>query len=114
MGMETENKEQDYSYKLILVGDGGAGKTTFVKRHITGEYESYYKPTIGCSIHPLKFWTNEGVVLFNCWDTAGQEKFGGLRDGYYINADCGIIMFDLSFRNSYKVVPTWYRDILRI
>ena len=26
-----------------------------------------------------------GKVVFNVWDTAGQEKFGGLRDGYYIN-----------------------------
>lgn len=23
-------------------------------------------------------------MIFNVWDTAGQEKFGGLRDGYYI------------------------------
>ena len=26
-------------FKLILVGDGGVGKTTFVKRHRTGEFE---------------------------------------------------------------------------
>ena len=29
-------------FKLILVGDGGVGKTTFVKRHITGEFEKRY------------------------------------------------------------------------
>ena len=29
-------------FKLILVGDGGVGKTTFVKRHQTGEYEKKY------------------------------------------------------------------------
>jgi GTP-binding nuclear protein Ran len=29
------------------------------------------------------------------WDTAGQEKFGGLRDGYYINGQCGIIMVSI-------------------
>ena len=23
-------------------------------------------------------------MVFNVWDTAGQEKYGGLRDGYYI------------------------------
>jgi GTP-binding nuclear protein Ran len=24
------------TFKLVLVGDGGVGKTTFVKRHLTG------------------------------------------------------------------------------
>jgi len=43
------------------------------------------------------------------WDTAGQEKFGGLRDGYYINGQCGIIMFDVTSRITYKNVPNWHR-----
>jgi GTPase SAR1 family protein len=29
-------------FKLILVGDGGVGKTTFVRRHMTGEFEKRY------------------------------------------------------------------------
>ena len=40
--------------------------------------------TLGVEVHPLAFHTNRGVIRFNVWDTAGQEKFGGLRDGYYI------------------------------
>ena len=40
--------------------------------------------TIGVEVHPMTFSTNYGVIQFNVWDTAGQEKFGGLRDGYYI------------------------------
>jgi GTP-binding nuclear protein Ran len=38
--------------------------------------------TIGVEVHPLDFHTNCGKIRFYCWDTAGQEKFGGLRDGY--------------------------------
>ena len=30
------------TFKCVLVGDGGVGKTTFVKRHITGEFEKKY------------------------------------------------------------------------
>lgn len=33
------------TFKLILVGDGGTGKTTFVKRHLTGEFEKKYVGT---------------------------------------------------------------------
>ncbi|GFZ11828.1 RAS-related GTP-binding nuclear protein 2 [Actinidia rufa] len=64
----------DYpSFKLVIVGDGGTA-------------------TIGVEVHPLDFFTNCGKIRFYCWDTAGQEKFGGLRDGYYIHGQCAIIM----------------------
>ena len=47
-------------FKLILVGDGGVGKTTFVKRHLTGEFEKKYVATLGVEVHPLVFHTNRG------------------------------------------------------
>ncbi len=69
--------------------------------------------TIGVEVHPLDFTTNRGKLRFYCWDTAGQEKFGGLRDGYYIHGQCAIIMFDVTSRLTYKNVPTWHRDLCR-
>ena len=99
----------------MLVGDGGTGKTTFVKRHLTGEFEKKYvgtwgrrgcgmrvgrhswanvtccvAATLGVEVHPLVFHTNRGPIKFNVWDTAGQEKFGGLRDGYYIQGRASV------------------------
>lgn len=103
-------------------------QTTFVKRHLTGEFEKKYIATLGVEVHPLAFTTvcyftlechfnksnalyfqNFGKIQFDVWDTAGQEKFGGLRDGYYINGQCGIIMFDVTSRITYKNVPNWHR-----
>jgi GTP-binding nuclear protein Ran len=109
-----DNKEEVPSFKLILVGDGGTGKTTFVKRHRTGEFEKKYVATMGVEVHPLPFYTNLGHVVFNCWDTAGQEKFGGLRDGYYIGGHAAIIMFDVTARITYKSVPHWHKDLTRV
>jgi GTPase SAR1 family protein len=33
---------QAAEFKMLLVGDGGTGKTTFVKRHVTGEFQKRY------------------------------------------------------------------------
>merc|ERR1712212_278454 len=87
---------------------------TFVKRHMTGEFEKKYIATLGVEVHPLVFHTNRGPIRFNVWDTAGQEKFGGLRDGYYIQGQCAIIMFDVTSRVTYKNVPNWHRDLVRV
>ncbi|GFP83051.1 GTP-binding nuclear protein Ran-3 [Phtheirospermum japonicum] len=66
--------------------------------------------TIGVEVHPLDFTTNYGKIKFYCWDNARQEKFGGLRNSYYIHGNCAITMFD----NTRKNVPTWYRDLCRV
>lgn len=48
----------------------------------TGEFEKKYVATQGAEVHPMGFVTNRGKLIFNVWDTAGQEKYAGLRDGY--------------------------------
>jgi len=53
--------------KCLLVGDGGVGKTTFIKRHLTGEFEKQYVATMGAEVHPLVFHTTRGLVKFNVW-----------------------------------------------
>ena len=108
--MEHFNQE----FKLILVGDGSTGKTTFIKKHLTGEFEKKYQATNGVEIHPIKFYTNHGPVLFNIWDVAGIDELSGLKDAYFVSANCAIIMFDVTSRGSYKSVPRWHRDILRV
>ena len=100
-------------FKCILVGDGGVGKTAFMKRHLSGEFERKYVATLGVEVHPLLFHTNRGPIKFNCWDTAGQEKFGGLRDGYYIQGQCAIVMFDVTSPITYENVPNWHADLTR-
>ena len=59
--------------------------------------------TLGVEVHPLMFHTNRGPIKFNVWDTAGQEKFGGLRDGYYIQG---------TFITSFCLPLDFKRDIL--
>ena len=67
-----------------------------------------YVATLGVEVHPYNL--NDGS-LFKLWDTAGQEKFGGLRYGYYLGADCGIIFFDPTSRISFTNIKRWYNDL---
>jgi len=102
------------TFKVVLIGDGGVGKTTFITRHLTGEFEKYYNPTSGVDVRHLQFYTNCGPINFHCWDIAGQEGLRGkLIDGFTINTKAAIIMFDVTSRMSYTNVPRHYTDIIR-
>jgi len=101
-------------FKVMLCGAGGVGKTTLAKRHVTGEFERMYIATLGVQVHRLLFHTSLGPVVFKLWDVAGQEKFAGLREGYFIRADAAIIMFDVTSLVTYKQVADWHRTICRV
>jgi GTP-binding nuclear protein Ran len=93
--------------KVVLIGDGGVGKSAFVRRLRTGRFVQRYMATLGVEVCQLSFRTNHGTITFNCWDTAGQEKLGGLREGYYIKADAAMFFFDLDSRVTYKNLESW-------
>lgn len=81
--MNIRNIFEPPEFKCLIVGSGIVGKTAFTRMLLTGEFEKRYAATRGLEkVEQLKLNTSEGPVTFNMWDCAGQEKFGGLRDGY--------------------------------
>ena len=104
---------------VVLIGDGGVGKTAYCKRWTDGSFSSKYEPST--SVQEYKFEQHFGetkqnhrIVEFTLRDTCGQEKFGVLRDACYKDADAIIIMFDVTARVTYNNVPTWYKDVERV
>jgi GTP-binding nuclear protein Ran len=101
-------------FKIVLLGDGGVGKSTWLNRLVSGGFNNKYIPTLGVDVTPVTLYTNYGSIIFDIWDTAGQEKFGGLRDGYYIQADAAIVFFDVTQRVTHRNTGTWKRDFSRV
>jgi GTP-binding nuclear protein Ran len=103
--------------KIIVVGDGGVGKTTYVRRYTQGSFQTPYVPTLGVEVVYLSSELNHLPLQdvtpnsTSVWDTAGQEKYIGLRDGYYVGATGAIVMFDVTNLNSFKSVPKWLKYI---
>lgn len=101
-------------YKIVLVGDGGTGKSSFVARLQNEDFRKEYIATLGVEKHEIAVNTSHGPSTVVIWDTAGQEKLGPLRDAYYSGADAAVIFFDVTSKITYKNVPNWHKDILRV
>jgi GTP-binding nuclear protein Ran len=82
------------TFKLILVGDSGVGKTTWVTKLRTSTFVEKHVKTLGVEVHPLRFDTTHGQICFNVWDLAGCDLVRGLGAGYYVQSNCALFMFD--------------------
>ena len=71
-------------YKVILAGSFGVGKSQLVRAMLGYPRSPKYIATLGCDVHPVVY-NND---IFDIWDCAGQDKFIGLSDGYFIGAHC--------------------------
>lgn len=95
-----------YKFKICLVGDGGTGKTTFINKVLNGDFISKYYATQGAVTKFLTLGIGENsYVKYEVWDTAGQEKNVGLKDGYYIGAIAGFFFFDANSRETMTNIP---------
>lgn len=76
------------------------------------EFEKNYVPTVGAEVCPVELLTQHGKMVFNMWDTEGEGA--ALADAFYIQADCAIIMFDVTNPASYESVPKWHSHLVRV
>lgn len=110
-------EDTEFLFKVLVVGDIGAGKTSFIKRYVHNIYSIHYKSTIGVdfALKVLKWHDEKRDVDVNVrlqlWDIAGQERFGTMTRVYYKEAVAAIIMFDVTRMSTFDAVQKWKADI---
>lgn len=103
----------EYAFKLILGGDGGVGKTSMVHRFVQDDFQNDYKSTIGTSImkKECEFEGLGSKVRFVIWDLAGQSQFKRVRQSYLANSEAGILVYDVTRKETYENIKNWHSEI---
>ncbi|KAG6669762.1 hypothetical protein CIPAW_01G266100 [Carya illinoinensis] len=105
------NKSYDYSFKILLIGDSGVGKSSLLLSFISNLVHDL-SPTIGVDFK-VKLLTIGGKRLkLTIWDTAGQERFGTLTSSYYRGSHGIILVYDVTRRETFtNVLDIWAKEV---
>ena len=109
----------EISYKIILIGNSGVGKTSFFRKLYTGEFSEKNISTIGVEKKTYNLDINMdkdgknvknkfNIILF---DTAGQEKFRAVTHTYYKDTDGIFLLYDITEKTSFENVKSWIDSI---
>ena len=104
-----------FVFKITVIGDGGVGKTSLIKKYTHGTFEEDYISTIGAqfSFYDEKINGDECKLYF--WDIAGQKEFEFLRSDFYEESKAAIIVYSLEEndlgKESRNHIDYWCKDL---
>jgi small GTP-binding protein len=97
-------------YKVVLVGDTTVGKTSLIHSFLKQDVNPV--STLGATSTRIEVPLDQGTVILNVWDTAGQESLRNLVPVYAKGSQAAIIVFDQTNPASYEHVSGWYDYIV--
>eukprot|EP00561_Arcocellulus_cornucervis_P009428 CAMPEP_0185820434 /NCGR_PEP_ID=MMETSP1322-20130828/23701_1 /TAXON_ID=265543 /ORGANISM="Minutocellus polymorphus, Strain RCC2270" /LENGTH=274 /DNA_ID=CAMNT_0028517739 /DNA_START=18 /DNA_END=839 /DNA_ORIENTATION=- len=100
-------------FKVVMLGDTNAGKTSLVLRFAEGYYrDAGRSATVGAFFITKRIQTSNGITCkVQIWDTAGQEQFRAMAPMYYRNAAAAIVCYDSTSRKSFDVMREWLEEL---
>lgn len=110
------NEQKDkFVFKITVIGDGGVGKTSLIKKFTKGRFHEEYIRTIGAQFSKYEQDIEGDECELYFWDIAGQDDFHFLRPSFYKDSQAAIIVYSLEEnelgRVSFKNVSHWYDDL---
>lgn len=93
--------------RFVVIGDSSVGKTSLVERICRNNWKSDTVPTVSTSFFVIHGDPSDPSQDVQIWDTAGAERYRALNSVYYHNATGGILVFDLTSRDSFASLDSW-------
>jgi len=97
----------DATYKVVIFGDAGCGKTTLTQRFLTNLFKSDTKMTIGVDFEVKSLEVNGKKVKLQIWDFGGEERFRFLLPTYVRGATGALFMYDVTNYSSLAHIDDW-------
>ncbi|KAL5016872.1 hypothetical protein ScPMuIL_006461 [Solemya velum] len=101
----------DHLFKLLIIGDSGAGKSCLLLRFCENVFPEHHITTIGVDYKICVLEIEGEKVKLQIWDTAGQERFRTITSTYYRGAHGVIVVYDVTDGASFANVKTWLKEI---
>ena len=109
--LTEEFTEYDLSFKIIVVGDSGVGKSCLTMKGTKNHYEESYSPTVGFEFFTFNIRINDKNIKLQIWDTCGQEAYRSLITSFYRNSSLAILVYSIDNQNSYCNIESWLNEI---
>jgi len=100
-------------YKLVVVGDGGVGKSALTIQLIQNHFVDEYDPTIEDSYRKQVVIDKE-TCLLDILDTAGQEEYSAMRDQYMRTGEGFLLVFAVNNPRSFEDIARYREQIKRV
>ena len=111
------NGDQQFRFKISVIGDGQVGKTSLIKKFTQGAFEKDYVKTIGAQLSTFEKEIDGNEIRLIFWDIAGQEDFLFLRPSFYKKSGAAIIVFSLEEnelgKRSFVHINNWYENVIK-
>lgn len=103
----SQGAASDYSFKVLIIGDAGVGKSCLLTRFSENLFVSTTSATIGIDFNSRQIKVDGSVCKLEIWDTAGQERFSTITASYYRNAQGALLVYDVGLLESFTNIQKW-------
>ncbi|CAH1169824.1 unnamed protein product [Phaedon cochleariae] len=114
-GVSTQDKTRTgiRVYKIVVLGDGGVGKSAVTLQFVSHSFLDYHDPTIEDSYQQQAVIDGEPALL-DILDTAGQVEFTAMRDQYMRCGEGFLICYSVTDRHSFQEALEYRKLIQKV